>query len=155
MHSAFTPLFRAWWRVSRGMTLGVRVLAEDQAGRVLLVKHTYVKGWHFPGGGVEHGETAESAALRELAEEGGVTATEPLSLIGVYSNAAAFPNDHVLLFRAGTIETGAVKPDPREIADYGFFLRDALPDGVTEGTRLRLAEVFDSRARSPYWTPPR
>jgi 8-oxo-dGTP pyrophosphatase MutT (NUDIX family) len=137
------------------MTLGVRVLAEDQAGRVLLVKHTYIKGWHFPGGGVEHGETAESAALRELAEEGGVAATEPLTLFGVYSNAPAFPNDHVLFFQTGTVEASAVNPDPREIADYGFFPREALPDGVTEGTKLRLAEVFEGRALSPFWAPPR
>jgi hypothetical protein len=31
------------------MTLGVRGVAIDSAGRVLLVKHTYLHGWWLPG----------------------------------------------------------------------------------------------------------
>lgn len=149
--AALTPFFRVWWRLSRGMTLGARVLAADGEGRVLLVRHTYIKGWHFPGGGVEHGETAAEAALRELEEEGGVKATAPLVLLGLYSNAPGFANDHVALFEAPRWEKAAAAPDPAEIADYGFFARDALPDGVTEGTRARLAEIFDGAARSTHW----
>ena len=37
------PLFFAWSRMSRGMTLGVRGAAVDGEGRVLLVKHTYLQ----------------------------------------------------------------------------------------------------------------
>lgn len=150
-----TPFFRLWWRASRGMTLGVRVLAADAAGRILLVKHTYIKGWHFPGGGVEHGETALEAALRELAEEGAASPRGIMEMFGVYANAPTFPNDHVILFRAPEIETLPIKPDPKEIADYGFFPRDALPEGVTEGTRLRLAEAYDGAPLSTHWAPAR
>ena len=52
----------------RPMTLGARVAAFDDGGRVLLVKHSYVSGWHFPGGGVDAGETADYAAQREMVE---------------------------------------------------------------------------------------
>lgn len=151
--AALTPFFRAWWRFSRGMTLGVRVLACDADGRVLLVKHSYIKGWHFPGGGVEHEETATDAAARELAEEGGVRATGALQLFGFYSNAPDFPNDHVAFYVAPSWEKTAAPPDPHEIADYGFFARDALPDGVTQGTKRRLAEIFDRAPVSPFWSP--
>lgn len=39
---------------------------------ILLVRHAYGnKDWSFPGGGVEEGESAQVAALRECAEETG------------------------------------------------------------------------------------
>ncbi len=58
--------------VQRPMTLGVRGLVIDRAGRVLLVRHTYVEGYYLPGGGVEGGETLERALTRELVEEANV-----------------------------------------------------------------------------------
>ena len=37
------PLFFAVSRLTRGMTLGVRVAARDRAGRIMLVRHTYLQ----------------------------------------------------------------------------------------------------------------
>lgn len=146
----FTPVFRLWWRMRRGMTLGVRGIACDEAGHVLLVRHTYAQGWHLPGGGVESGETATFAITREMAEEGGVEAAAPPQLIGFYANHANFPNDHIALYRFD-----AWRPCPpqaaNEIAERGFFALDALPDGVTKGTRRRLDEVFGGATQSADW----
>ena len=44
-----------YWRFSRAATLGTRAMVIDGAGRIFLIKHTYVDGWHLPGGGVETG----------------------------------------------------------------------------------------------------
>ncbi len=131
------------------MTLGVRGLVSDANGRVLLVRHTYTHGWHLPGGGVEHGETALDALKRELAEEGGV---EPLSaqVVGFYSNHARFKHDHVVLYRVD--EWRACPPrENNEIAERGFFARDNLPTDVTPGTRRRLAEALDSVIANDRW----
>lgn len=147
---AITPVFRVWWRMRRSMTLGVRGIACDEAGRVLLVRHTYAKGWHFPGGGVERGETAVEAVLREMAEEGGVAAESAPELVGCYSNHANFPGDHILLYRFGRWRPCAPSAD-QEIAERGFFALDALPDGTTKGTRRRIAEVFGGAEPGPHW----
>lgn len=57
------------FKLTRGMTLGVRAACFDGEGRIFLVRHTYVPGWYMPGGGVERGETALDALRKELREE--------------------------------------------------------------------------------------
>jgi ADP-ribose pyrophosphatase YjhB (NUDIX family) len=144
------PLFRTIWKFSRGMTLGVRGLAADGEGRVLLVRHTYKPGWYLPGGGVETGETAEEALIREMAEEGGVASEVRPALFGFYCNHRAHRNDHVALYRVPAWSPCAPDSDG-EIAERGFFATHALPDGTTPATRRRLAELFAGAAIDPYW----
>jgi ADP-ribose pyrophosphatase YjhB (NUDIX family) len=132
------------------MTLGVRAIATDEQGKVLLVRHTYASGWHLPGGGVEPGETALSALVRELREEGGVeTASAPV-LVGCYANHVNFPNDHILVYWVEAWRPCPPRAD-NEIAERGFFALDALPPTVTGGTKRRLAEAFEGAPQSPHW----
>ncbi|MES1198777.1 MAG: NUDIX domain-containing protein [Pseudomonadota bacterium] len=147
---AIRPIFYAWWRMRRGMTLGVRAIVTDADGRVLLVRHTYMDGWYFPGGGVESGETALDAVKRELEEEGGISASSAPKLIGFYSNHARFPNDHIALYRVERWAPCAHR-SAGEIAERGFFALDALPEGVTAGTQRRIAEAFQGAAPSAEW----
>jgi ADP-ribose pyrophosphatase YjhB (NUDIX family) len=147
---AITPLFRTWWRMRRPMTLGVRGVACDESGAVLLVRHTYARGWHLPGGGVENGETAVDAVARELAEEAGVEVIGAPRLVGFYANHANFPNDHIAVYR---IEQWRSCPvcENHEIAERGFFPLSALPETITRGTRRRLAELFEGAPLSADW----
>jgi len=144
-----TPVFRAWWRLRRSVTLGVRGIACDESGAVLLVRHTYTRGWHLPGGGVEHGETALEAIVREMAEEGGVEATATPALIGLYANHENFRNDHIALYRFDAWVPCASRGD--EIAERGFFPLNALPNGATAGTRRRIAEFTRRAPVSAHW----
>ncbi|MEZ6022677.1 MAG: NUDIX domain-containing protein [Hyphomonadaceae bacterium] len=141
-------LRQAFWRFTRGTTLGVRGVVTDAQGRVLLVRHTYAPGWYFPGGGVEKRETAEAALARELAEEGGVEPESAPVLFGFYANHAIFPNDHVALYRVERWRPCASASEG-EIAERGFFAPDALPDGVTPARAAGSPSSMAARAALP------
>ena len=144
-------LILRWGLLRRAMTFGVRVLVEDDAGRILLVRHTYVPGWHFPGGAVDAGESAEAASVRELREETGVVLRERPALVGLYRNTAAAGRDHVALFRARVSDAKVLRAADAEIAEIGWFARDALPPATTRSTKARLAEILDGVPLSETW----
>lgn len=152
---AFEPAIRRvlhlYWRFARGLTLGVRAVVIDPQGRVFLVKHSYVSGWHLPGGGVETGETVQAALARELLEEGGITALEVPALHGVFFNGRVSRRDHVAVFVIRTFRQEGGPRHRQEIVDHGFFTRDALPSDTTRGTRARLAEVLGGATISERW----
>ena len=151
----FEPLLRRgmhfYWRFSRATTLGARAMVIDGNGRIFLVKHSYVEGWHLPGGGVETGETLLEALTRELAEEGNIRIGAAPQLYGVYFNKRASRRDHVALFVVRDFrQDGKPKPN-HEIIAHGFFPSDALPEDSTRATRARVAEVFGGAAVSELW----
>lgn len=144
------PLFFLWSRLTRGKTLGVRGVVTDEQGRVLLVEHTYLKGWHLPGGGVDSGETAESAIIRELREEAGVEVEGRPRLLSIHSAEKLFKGDHVLVFRVDRWRRVASNAEG-EILHAEFFPPDALPEGTTRSTRERVAEVLGGAEPSADW----
>jgi 8-oxo-dGTP pyrophosphatase MutT (NUDIX family) len=145
--------FRPYARWTRGMTLGTRIMVLDAQNRVLLVKQSYSPYWILPGGGIERGETMLEGGLRELREETGIIARGEAKLIGVYSNHPVFPGDHVACYLLREFEQQAWSPDD-EITAAQFFPRTALPDRVNNGSLMRIAEVLDGVAPSPYWSEP-
>ena len=143
--------FHLYWRFARGMTLGVRAVVLDADGRVFLVKHSYVAGWHLPGGGVEVGESVMEALKRELVEEGRIELVGEPALHGMFFNSHVSRRDHVAVFVVRHFRQDRLPEPNREIVATGFFAPAALPDGTTEGTRLRIAEVLEARTPIATW----
>lgn len=133
----------------RGISLGVRACVRDERGQILLIRHSYLPGWHFPGGGVEFGETAAEAVQRELAEEGGVAVSGPPRLVGLFRNPEWTGGDHVAFFR---VEHWTPCPARWgvEIDAAAFFPEQALPAEVHPSVRRRLAEAAGA-AQAPLW----
>ncbi len=144
-------LLHLYWRMSRGLTLGVRGLVIDSGNRVFLVRHTYVRGWHLPGGGVEVGETLIEALARELKEEGNIELIEPPLLHGVFFNARVSRRDHVALYVVRHFRQPAPPTADREIMAHGFFALDELPDDTGAGSLARIAEVMLGEPVATRW----
>lgn len=148
---ALRRVLHFYWRFSRGMTMGVRGVVIDGQGRVFLIRHSYVAGWHLPGGGVETSETVATALARELSEEGNIIVTGGPALHGVFLNTKDSPRDHVAVFVVREFRQDTPPERNAEIVDHGFFSPDALPPDATPGTRRRIAEVFHRAPISDRW----
>jgi 8-oxo-dGTP pyrophosphatase MutT (NUDIX family) len=145
------PAVHLYWRLSRGMTLGVRALVIDERRRVFLVQHSYVRGWHLPGGGVEPGETMIDALIRELREEGNLEPTAPPRLHGLFFNDRVSRRDHVAVFVIADFrQIGEPVPD-HEIIAHGFFGLNELPNDTTGPTRARIIEVLGGAPVTERW----
>jgi 8-oxo-dGTP pyrophosphatase MutT (NUDIX family) len=144
-------LFHIYWRFSRGLTVGVRGLVFDGEGRVFLVKHSYVAGWHLPGGGVEKGETLLAALARELREEGNIELDGAPVLHAIYFNRRISSRDHVALYVVRSFQQTAPPKPNHEIVAHGFFAIQDLPAETSRATRERIAEVMTGRSASETW----
>lgn len=128
---------------------GVNAIAQDRQGRVILVRHGYMPGLHFPGGGVDSGEPPVDAILRELREEIGLTQSAPPEFMGLYTRRFGFVTNIVALYHVREVKF-AFKP--------GWEIREVVradphdpPPDTRPGTRRRLAEYTGSAPVSPYW----
>lgn len=138
--------------VRKRLTVGARAVLID-GERVLLIRHTYLPGWHFPGGGVEPGETARAAAAREAGEETGYAVEGEPALLGLYLNRlAGGSRDHVAVYVWRQFRQERPFVANLEIAECAWFAFDQLPVDTEAGTRRRLAELRNTgNPAAPEW----
>ena len=156
--TALSPWQRARTRIHlfltairKRLTVGVRAVLLD-GDKVLLVKHTYTPGWQFPGGGVEPGETAETAAARETLEETGYAPEGRPELLGFYLNRiAGGRRDHVAVYVWRTFRSARAFKANLEIAECRWFAVNELPPDVGKGTARRIAEMLGQRDKGSEW----
>lgn len=152
MRRLIYKLLRLYWRVFRPITLGTRVLVVRDE-QVLLVRMTYVTGWHLPGGAVDRGESFFDGALRELREECGLEPLDPheVRLLGLYFNSNHGNSNHVALYSMGACrEIAGAKRDP-EIAEIRFFPLREIPPETTPATRRRVQDYLNGKFETTQW----
>ncbi|MEA3062946.1 MAG: hypothetical protein QOJ94_2727 [Sphingomonadales bacterium] len=127
-------------RLLRIRTRGVKVMAFNERGELLLVRNSYGPSHLFvlPGGGIGRREEPAAAASREVREETGLE-MRALELAGIYVSAAEGKRDSIHLFRGRA--DGVPRPDGVEVEEAGFFPLDALPAATSAATRRRVAEL--------------
>jgi 8-oxo-dGTP pyrophosphatase MutT (NUDIX family) len=144
-------LLHTYFLATRALTIGVRAVVFSDEGNVLLVRHRYTAGWHFPGGGVEKGETAEQALAAELGQETGLVLYHAPRLHGAFFNRAVSDRDHVLVYQCDVTGSLPASPPSAEIAELGYFDPQALPDDIDPGTRRRLDEILRGVPQTADW----
>ncbi|GFE75226.1 NUDIX domain-containing protein [Novosphingobium sp. TCA1] len=133
------------WRIWRPSLDGVRVLALDGEGRVLLVRHSYGSDrWMPPGGGLGRREDPVAAARRELLEETGCALSDArLLAIATEDLVGASNHVHVVAGRTGDLP----RVDGREIVEARFFSMDALPQPMAARLPAELRQWVSDYAR--------
>lgn len=139
------------FRFTRPMTLGVRLVVQNDEKHILLVRHTYIDGWYLPGGGVETGNTGAETATKELFEETGISSVCDPILFAIYANRKVTKRDHVLLYKVNKWEQTKTFVPNWEIKEIGFFPLNALPPQTTQSTKDRLAEIYKGKEISQIW----
>jgi 8-oxo-dGTP pyrophosphatase MutT (NUDIX family) len=110
----------------------VSVLPVDEAGRVMLVRHTgHHDGWAVLGGAVEVGESPAEAAIREAREEIGIEIRlrRLLDVLGGRDYEVTYPNGdraaYVTAVYEAEIVSGVPAPADGELSDLAWF---SLPE---------------------------
>jgi ADP-ribose pyrophosphatase YjhB (NUDIX family) len=134
----------------------VNVIVTNPAGDVLMIRRSDNDNWAVPGGAIDLGESIPEAAIRETAEETGITC-EITGLVGTYSDPR-----HVILYTSdgearqefSIVLTGrAVQGEPtlsEESREVRWVPRDevmALP--MDRSMRMRI-EHYLTGAGLPY-----
>ncbi|HEV2107832.1 MAG TPA: NUDIX hydrolase [Thermomicrobiales bacterium] len=109
-----------------GVGVGTVVTRDDA---VLLVQRKFhgAGSWSTPGGYLDPGETPEAAALRELLEETGITATNPI-VAGISNDIHPDGKHNVTFWVTAQYASGTpTLTAPDELAAVDWFPWEALP----------------------------
>ncbi len=134
---------RAWTRLSGQKRARLIVVNEDD--ELLLVRGVISNGRRtLPGGGIERGESADAAAVRELHEETGIHV--PVSrlkhVVTLTRQRDGMPYEAPIFYtKVKKSQLPAVMHNPREISSIEWWPLDALPSSVASVVPLALSAL--------------
>ena len=129
------------------------IIFDENRGKVLLTQRSDNGRWCLPGGGMDPGESASEACIRETMEETGLE-VRVTRLVGIYTSP-----DLIIEYADGncwqpvamTFEADVVGGELRlsdETTDYGYFLVDRLDD--VDLMEHHLERIQDAAKTLPY-----
>ena len=139
----FLNFLHRYFLIKRPLTMGVRCAIINDQREVLLVRHTYVSGWHIPGGGVDTGESAEDAVIREVSEETMVGLLGSPKLVGIYHYNQTTKRDHVVVFLSRDFRKNRSSINSFEIKSCCFFPLDSLPVDIDERSKRWILDALE------------
>jgi 8-oxo-dGTP pyrophosphatase MutT (NUDIX family) len=114
-------VMRTYWGLRRPTTHGALITLWNR-GEVLLVRNSYVRYYSAPGGYVRRSESGREAAVRELREEVGVSASpESLELALEETHEWEGKHDHVEIFSLEVPQRPILRVDGREVVTADWF----------------------------------
>jgi 8-oxo-dGTP pyrophosphatase MutT (NUDIX family) len=126
------------------------VAVRDLTGRLLLVRRCDTGDWELPGGHVDPGESASDAAVRETAEESGMT-VQITGLVGIYTDpghviadpgAGLVRQPFAVCFHARPL-SGSPGGDQVETSDARWFTIGDIPAlPIHPAMRMRIAHAL-------------
>lgn len=125
--------------------LGAAAAIVDDEGRVLLVRHSYGRrNWELPGGAAEVGESPEQTAVREVAEETGLTVI-PERVTGIYPEPRhrLGPALHFVLRCRREPADAEPRLASNEIIDLAWVDPSDPPRPISDFTIRRILDALD------------
>lgn len=122
------------------------VIYDPERGVVIIRRKNVPHGYALPGGFIDEGESAETAARREMLEETGLD-VELTGLLGVYSSPDRDPRQHTIT----TAFTGRAKnPDSLKAGDdaagAAWYQLDGVPEPLAFDHKRILADFAETLA---------
>ncbi|MBI4491496.1 MAG: NUDIX domain-containing protein [Chloroflexi bacterium] len=130
--------------IAHRFLIGALAIIEDEAGRVLLVKHTYrvQRPWGLPGGWIKSAETVEQGLAREVLEETGLE-VEVGRVLGICPG----PYGELVIVFACRATGGRLAPAQVEVSEVGYFQHDRPPP--MEAVYQSVLALWQAQSASP------